>query len=77
MEIQLANGVHHDDDVRPLIESYKDFDLSRQNQLEQLADQYMALKLRFSTVEADLEDERATRRNYRRQAEDAKAAIVS
>ena len=59
------------------VQAYKKFDVERQNDLEQLAEQCLQMKTTLSTIQADLEDERATRRNWRKRAEDAENAMAS
>lgn len=74
MEALQTNG---GGDIVSRVQMYRDFDRQRQSELEQIADQFMEMKDALDTIKGDLEDERSTRRTYRRRAEEAEAAMVS
>ena len=73
MESALANGF----DFKQRVQMYRQLDQTRQEEFETLAEQVHSLQALLHTAKGDLEDEQHTRRNYRKRAEDAEAAMVS
>lgn len=56
---------------------YKRMDDARHEEFTTLSDAVITLEEQLRNAKADLEDEQATRRNYRRRAEEAESAAVS
>jgi hypothetical protein len=79
MESPLVNGGgHHNlNTLQDRMAFYKHVDQTRQNEFDDLAHQLLEVQAALETARCDLEDERATRRNYRRRAEEAESARVS
>jgi len=80
MESPLVNGGGHPNHLNTLQDRmafYKHVDQTRQNEFDDLGHQLLEVQAALETARCDLEDERATRRNYRRRAEEAESARVS
>lgn len=54
---------------------YKQFDEARHSDLEQFAEEYELMRARISELEADLDDERTSRRSWRMRAEAAEQSV--
>lgn len=54
---------------------YKSFDAARHEDLESFAKEYEAMQSRIATLEADLDDEKTSRRNWRQRAEFAEQSV--
>lgn len=54
---------------------YRQFDEARHADLENFADEFQSMKLRLATLEADLDDERTSRRSWRQRAELAEQSV--
>ncbi|OAP59448.1 hypothetical protein AYL99_06746 [Fonsecaea erecta] len=63
-------------DLLERLHQYRTFDEDRQAEIEFLIQSCVTLNDRCSTLESDLDDERNTRRTWKKRAEDAEAAIA-
>ncbi|KAH0841051.1 hypothetical protein FOPE_06277 [Fonsecaea pedrosoi] len=63
-------------DLLQRLHDYRIFDENRQSEIDFLIQSCIKLNNTCSTLESDLEDERATRRMWKKRAEDAEAAVA-
>jgi len=68
-----ALPTHHD--LLERLEDYRTFDESRQNEVAHLIQTCLRLNSETLVLQSDLDDERATRRSWKKRAEEAEAAI--
>lgn len=72
-QVMAALPTHRD--LQQRLEDYRAFDESRQNEVTHLIQACLRLNSEALVLQSDLDDERITRRNWKRRAEEAEAAI--
>lgn len=62
-------------DLLQRLQDYSTFDEARQSDVDFLAQTYLKLHTERLTLQSDLDDERNTRRTWKKRAEEAEAAV--
>lgn len=68
------NGLQHMT-LSQKVDLYRQFDQARHDDLETFTTEYEAMKRKIATLEADLDDERTSRRSWRQRAELAETSV--